>query len=95
MPIMHTITILIKCVAIWIFISGTLMVQTGGNTQKSQSNQDDGQRSNCSNCTTHRVEVKFTTKIIQNEYIVAFDGYYKAAARENYLSSALNGLNVR
>lgn len=77
------------------------MDQTVGNTPQSQSNPDDGQRSNCcnntsnNNCTTHRVEVKFTTKIIQNEYIVAFDGYYKAAARENYLSSALNGLNVR
>lgn len=41
------------------------------------------------NCTTHRVEVKFTTKIIQNEYIVTFDGYYKATERANHLRSAL------
>ncbi|XP_055705790.1 membrane-bound transcription factor site-1 protease isoform X2 [Phlebotomus papatasi] len=46
----------------------------------------------CTNSTApHRVEVEFTTKIVKNEYIVAFDGYYRASTRENYLKAALNG----
>ncbi|CAD7080576.1 unnamed protein product [Hermetia illucens] len=42
----------------------------------------------------HRVEVQFTSKVVQNEYIVAFNNYYKSTARENYLRAALNPSNV-
>lgn len=42
----------------------------------------------------HRVEIQFTSKVVQNEYIVAFNNYYKSTARENYLKSALNNSNV-
>ncbi|XP_055385918.1 membrane-bound transcription factor site-1 protease isoform X2 [Condylostylus longicornis] len=38
----------------------------------------------------HRVTIKFMTKVVQNEYIVAFNNYYKTVARENYLKAALN-----
>lgn len=49
----------------------------------------------CPNATSnHRVEIEFTTKIIQNEYIVTFDGYYKSTAREAYVRAALNGSKV-
>lgn len=44
----------------------------------------------CTNTTNHRVEVKFTTKIVQNEYIITFNDYYKKNLRENYLRIALN-----
>ncbi|XP_055854672.1 membrane-bound transcription factor site-1 protease isoform X2 [Episyrphus balteatus] len=53
---------------------------------------------NCCNDTTnkaaHRFEVKFSTKVVQNEYIVAFNNYYKSTARENYLKAALNYSNL-
>ena len=42
----------------------------------------------------HRVKVEFTSKVVQNEYIVAFNNYYKSAARENYLIAALNNSGV-
>ncbi|XP_055908527.1 membrane-bound transcription factor site-1 protease isoform X2 [Eupeodes corollae] len=55
---------------------------------------------NCCNDTTkaskaaHRFEVKFSTKVVQNEYIVAFNNYYQSTARENYLKAALNYSNL-
>lgn len=49
----------------------------------------------CQNGTTHRVEVKFTTQVVQNEYIVSFDGYLKSNVRKNILRSALNNSNVQ
>jgi membrane-bound transcription factor site-1 protease len=49
---------------------------------------------NCTDGKTHRVIVEFSTKIVQNEYIVTFDGYYKIAAREKFIRSALNGSKV-
>lgn len=48
----------------------------------------------CHNGTTHRVEVKFTTQVVQNEYIVTFEAYLKASARAKILQSALNNSNV-
>lgn len=46
----------------------------------------------CCNLTTTTEEVKleYTSKIIENEYIVQFDGYYKSNTRENYITAALN-----
>lgn len=40
------------------------------------------------------VKVKFTTQIVKNEYIVAFNGYYKSQARERFIAAALNGSDV-
>lgn len=44
--------------------------------------------------TAHRIVVEFATNVVQNEYIVQFDGYYKRAAREKYIRTALNGSKV-
>lgn len=103
---MQNINIIIKLLIIWmIILSGLVTIIKGdkleGIHQQQQtngSNVDQTTSTNCCNsssCTTHRVEVQFTTKIIQNEYIVAFDGYYKSIARENYLKAALNGSKVK
>lgn len=40
------------------------------------------------------VEVQFSTKIVQNEYIVKFHGYHEAAERERHIRSALNGSHI-
>ncbi|XP_015585163.1 membrane-bound transcription factor site-1 protease isoform X2 [Cephus cinctus] len=40
------------------------------------------------------VKVKFSTRIVKNEYIVAFKGYYKPQTRENYIGAALNSSGV-
>uniref|UniRef100_A0A182P1R8 Membrane-bound transcription factor site-1 protease n=1 Tax=Anopheles epiroticus TaxID=199890 RepID=A0A182P1R8_9DIPT len=44
---------------------------------------------------THRVVIEFSTKIVQNEYIVQFNGYYKPKERESFIHSALNGSKVQ
>ncbi|XP_058460840.1 membrane-bound transcription factor site-1 protease isoform X2 [Malaya genurostris] len=42
-----------------------------------------------------RLVVEFSTNVVQNEYIVQFDGYYRRAAREKYIKIALNGSKVK
>lgn len=50
----------------------------------------------CCNLTgTEQVDIEYNSKIIQNEYIVTFDGYYKNHARANYINSALNTSGLR
>ncbi|XP_055625607.1 membrane-bound transcription factor site-1 protease isoform X2 [Toxorhynchites rutilus septentrionalis] len=44
---------------------------------------------------SHRLEVEFTTNIVQNEYIVQFDSYYSRWTREKYIQDALNGSKVK
>lgn len=41
------------------------------------------------------VNVEFTSQIVENEYIVTFNGYYKNKARANYINSALKGSGVK
>lgn len=38
---------------------------------------------------TERVDVEFTSSIVDNEYIITFNGYYKSPARKRFISSAL------
>ncbi|XP_037032853.1 membrane-bound transcription factor site-1 protease-like isoform X3 [Bradysia coprophila] len=72
-----------------------LLISIGSGSENRQTyNETAESNSDCCNSTTHRIEVGFTTQIIQNEYIVAFNGYHKAAVRENYLKSALNGSSI-
>ncbi|XP_050300873.1 membrane-bound transcription factor site-1 protease isoform X2 [Anthonomus grandis grandis] len=49
----------------------------------------------CCNLTVEQIEVDYSSKIVENEYIVMFNGYFKNQARKNYLQNALNGTNVR
>lgn len=57
----------------------------------SSSNKNDYTSDPCnSNGTTHQVEVQFSSKIVQNEYIVAFDRYYQQHTREIYLTAAFS-----
>uniref|UniRef100_A0A182N2M0 Membrane-bound transcription factor site-1 protease n=1 Tax=Anopheles dirus TaxID=7168 RepID=A0A182N2M0_9DIPT len=44
---------------------------------------------------THRVVIEFSTNIVQNEYIVQFNGYYKPRQRESFIHNALNGSKVQ
>lgn len=49
----------------------------------------------CCNLTSSKqVEINYSTKIIENEYIVTFNGYYKNQARANYINTALNASGV-
>ncbi|XP_012285406.1 membrane-bound transcription factor site-1 protease [Orussus abietinus] len=52
---------------------------------------------NLCNSTRDQVEVKvkFSTRIVKNEYIVAFKGYYKPHTRESYIGAALNSSGIR
>ncbi|XP_050499570.1 membrane-bound transcription factor site-1 protease isoform X1 [Diabrotica virgifera virgifera] len=49
----------------------------------------------CCNLTTERVELNYTSKIVENEYIVMFNAYYKSNARENYINTALNASGIK
>lgn len=40
---------------------------------------------------SHRIEIKYKTTIVQNEYIVRFKKYYTSDVREEYIKDALNG----
>lgn len=41
------------------------------------------------------VKVQFSSRIVKNEYIVAFKGYYKLHARQNYIRAALNSSGIK
>lgn len=40
------------------------------------------------------VKVKFSSQVVRNEYIVAFNDYYKTNTREKFITAALNGSDV-
>lgn len=42
----------------------------------------------------HRIEIKYKTTIVQNEYIVRFNDYSSPVVREQHIRNALNGSNV-
>lgn len=48
----------------------------------------------CNLTTTEKVEVEYSSKVVENEYIVTFNGYYKSQARASYITAALNNSGV-
>uniref|UniRef100_A0A8C7RKZ2 Membrane-bound transcription factor site-1 protease n=1 Tax=Oncorhynchus mykiss TaxID=8022 RepID=A0A8C7RKZ2_ONCMY len=55
-------------------------------TSTSSPNPDGNHSSNCSSLT---VKLEFSTKVVEHEYIVAFNGYFTAKARSHFINSAL------
>lgn len=50
----------------------------------------------CTCCqNSQEVQITFSTRIVENEYIVTFKGYYKLHTRENYIKAALNSSGVK
>ncbi|KAH1002640.1 membrane-bound transcription factor site-1 protease-like isoform X2 [Dendroctonus ponderosae] len=49
----------------------------------------------CCNLTVEHVDVDYTSKIVENEYIVMFNGYYKSQARATYIETALNNTGLK
>uniref|UniRef100_A0A8C9VRP1 Membrane-bound transcription factor site-1 protease n=1 Tax=Scleropages formosus TaxID=113540 RepID=A0A8C9VRP1_SCLFO len=45
----------------------------------------------CQNCSQLTLKVEFSTKVVEHEYIVVFNGYFTAQARSRFISSALQG----
>ncbi|XP_071579996.1 membrane-bound transcription factor site-1 protease isoform X1 [Temnothorax nylanderi] len=43
---------------------------------------------------TQEVQVAFSSSVVENEYIIKFNGYYRACTRENYIRAALNSSNI-
>ncbi|OXU18499.1 hypothetical protein TSAR_005671 [Trichomalopsis sarcophagae] len=52
---------------------------------------EQNENSSCNSSTTRssKLQVQFTSRVVDDEYIVAFNGYYKQEARENFLRAAL------
>lgn len=44
----------------------------------------------CPNNTAQRLKIEYSSKPIENEYIVTFNGYYKDTARLNFIGASLN-----
>ncbi|XP_046428490.1 membrane-bound transcription factor site-1 protease isoform X2 [Neodiprion fabricii] len=40
------------------------------------------------------VQIQFSSRVVKNEYIVAFKGYYKPGTRKSYIGAALNSSGV-
>uniref|UniRef100_W5MI11 Membrane-bound transcription factor site-1 protease n=1 Tax=Lepisosteus oculatus TaxID=7918 RepID=W5MI11_LEPOC len=45
----------------------------------------------CPNCSHLTLKVEFSSTVVEHEYIVAFNGYFTAKARSQFISSALKG----
>ncbi|XP_039276563.1 membrane-bound transcription factor site-1 protease isoform X2 [Nilaparvata lugens] len=48
----------------------------------------------CTSANFQFVQLSFSSQTIKNEYIVAFNGYYKQTARERFVAAALNNSNI-
>lgn len=48
----------------------------------------------CPNVTTQRLKIEYSSKPIEKEYIVTFNGYYKDAARVNFIVASLNSSGI-
>ncbi|XP_051726643.1 LOW QUALITY PROTEIN: membrane-bound transcription factor site-1 protease [Ctenopharyngodon idella] len=46
------------------------------------------------NCSQVMLKVDFSTKVVKHEYIVAFNGYFTAKARSDFISSALRDVDA-
>uniref|UniRef100_A0AAY4EWD7 Membrane-bound transcription factor site-1 protease n=1 Tax=Denticeps clupeoides TaxID=299321 RepID=A0AAY4EWD7_9TELE len=55
-------------------------------TSSSSSFSEGGLSSNCSQIT---LKLEFSSKVVEHEYIVAFNGYFTAKARSDFISTAL------
>jgi hypothetical protein len=43
---------------------------------------------------TRNVKIKFSSQIVNNEYIVTFNGYYKKETRKNFIKAALTSSGI-
>ena len=48
----------------------------------------------CNNTTNQQILVKFTSNVVEHEYIVQFKNYYKQDSRIKYIKSALDNSEV-
>ncbi|CAK9822443.1 Membrane-bound transcription factor site-1 protease [Anthophora retusa] len=48
----------------------------------------------CHGNSPEQIKLHFASRIVENEYIVAFKGYYKPHTRENYIKAALNSSGI-
>ncbi|CAG9857116.1 unnamed protein product [Phyllotreta striolata] len=85
----------IKFCSVWLAIYASITAVIS--SEYSPENDNDGYIESpiCCNLTTERVEVNYTSKIVENEYIVMFNGYYTDEARLNYINTALNTSGIR
>lgn len=79
-----------------IFVLSSLVTCNNIDDSSKDLAQDNLESPLCCNLTaTENVIIEENTKVVENEYIVTFNGYYKNQARINYINSALNSSGVR
>lgn len=90
----HTCWLRISILLIYIFIGPSHPVCNHLNNSLEKHNGS--AKSSAFPCqNVQQVQVKFITKIVKNEYIVAFKGYYKPHTRANYIKAALNSSGIK
>ncbi|XP_011879959.1 PREDICTED: membrane-bound transcription factor site-1 protease [Vollenhovia emeryi] len=100
---LHTCLLYVS-VLLWLCVScGSNRDYPGGSSEGygdseriAESPQREEPGSSDSSChNVRQVQVAFSSSIVENEYIIKFNGYYRIHARENYIGSVLNSSNVK
>lgn len=78
------------------FILGVVSaIQYAGNVTVNNIEKNADKTGCCNNSNkndaNHRIEIEYTTTVVQNEYIVRFNDYYPPEIREQHIKNALNG----
>lgn len=83
------------CIISLIYLLNHHLVQLQNVDNKNGETEDIIESPLCCNLTVEQVELEYSSKVVENEYIVMFNAYYKNKARENYINTALNASGIR
>ncbi|CAH0547704.1 unnamed protein product [Brassicogethes aeneus] len=78
-----------------LLLCGSFKILVASDIEENVDIEDNLESPLCCNLTVERIEVEYSSKTIENEYIVMFNGYYKNQARVNYINTALNKSGIR
>uniref|UniRef100_A0A5F8H9C3 Membrane-bound transcription factor site-1 protease n=1 Tax=Monodelphis domestica TaxID=13616 RepID=A0A5F8H9C3_MONDO len=81
-----------KFVNIWLLLIVVLLC--GKRYQGSRLENTSHETPLCSGCSHLTLKVEFSSTVVEHEYIVAFNGYFTAKARNKFISSALKSSEI-
>ncbi|XP_044021354.1 membrane-bound transcription factor site-1 protease [Aphidius gifuensis] len=81
---------------LWIIFLGLFLVAAKNSIDYDYFNVDlsNTTSTTCNTTNTPNVKIEFSSTIIKNEYIVAFEDYYKSSTRKNYIEAALTSSGI-
>ncbi|XP_076052888.1 membrane-bound transcription factor site-1 protease [Oratosquilla oratoria] len=75
-----------------VFVGDKVSAPLKSNVQESGMEANE-EGSLCAN-KKEKVKIKYSASVVENEYIVAYNGYYRQEARSRFIAAALNDSNV-